>query len=223
MTENNSGKGFSGFDDLVTDVSNDLEQAKQAPGVAKVAPRQDTPAAAQPQKKTTSQSTSSVPSSDAGRDASPVYHSSAGSSSGSSAGKWVIGIIVAIIFISWINNSGKKTSTAYQQPPTYAPSSDTVYTPSKPQEVIPPVGRNNVLSYDQIRYCLSEKVRINAVHNALNKYSSSDVNIYNNMVSDYNSRCSEFRYHRGALQSVQKDVDANRYALEQEGLSRVGR
>lgn len=99
MDENKSSKGFSGFDDLVSDVSKDLEQAKQAPVTGKATTRQADPAA--PQRKAASPP-------DTGRDATPVYHSSTGSSSSGSAGKWVFGIIAVIIFFSWISSSGKK-------------------------------------------------------------------------------------------------------------------
>jgi hypothetical protein len=222
MDEKNNNKGFAGFDDLASDVSKDLEQANQAPAPSKSSVAQsnrvDTP-----QQRIPATNTATTTAPETTDKSSPVYHSSAGSSGGNTAGKWFIGIIVAIVFISWINSSGKQSGNTYKQPTSSTPGSNTVYTPSAPSEVMPPVGTNNVLSSDQIRYCLSEKIRIETIRNSLDNYLKADVNKFNIMVSDFNSRCSQYRYRRGALQSVQREVDANRLTLEFEGRARMGR
>ena len=87
----------------------------------------------------------------------------------------------------------------------------------------PPIGTNHVLGVAQIRYCLSENIRLEAAKGALNNYMETDVDRFNAMVADYNSRCSEFRYRRGTLESAQSEVERNRRALEAEGRSRFAR
>src|SRR3546814_1009207 len=62
----------------------------------------------------------------------------------------------------------------------------------------PPVGQNLVLSSEQIRYCLAEDIRMDGAKSAINNYSDYDVDRFNAMVADYNSRCGSFRYRSGA-------------------------
>ena len=85
----------------------------------------------------------------------------------------------------------------------------------------PPVGQDRVLTRDQIRYCVAESVRIETMEKIVNEYDESDVDTFNGYVDDYNSRCGSFRYREGALESVQREVDAVRSALEQEGRTRL--
>ena len=58
---------------------------------------------------------------------------------------------------------------------------------------------------------------------ALNNYSDSDVDRFNAMVADYNSRCGSFRYRSGALESARRDVESYRGQLQAEGRSRFVR
>ena len=99
-------------------------------------------------------------------------------------------------------------SSAYWIPPVVQPQA-----PSRPSESKPSVGRNNVLSTAQIRYCLAEKIRLDAADTVLNNYSDSDVDRFNRYVNDYNSRCGEFRYRQGALESARRDVEPYRSKL----------
>lgn len=92
---------------------------------------------------------------------------------------------------------------------------------ARPIEDKPPVGRNHILSYAQIRYCLSEKIRLDAMESLINNYSDTEVDRFNWCVNDYNSRCGEFRYRQGSLQSVHKKVEAERWSIENEGRQRV--
>ena len=73
---------------------------------------------------------------------------------------------------------------------------------------------------EEISYCLSEKIRIDASDTVLNKYVASDVAQYNRDVDDYNSRCAAFRYPQGALASAQSNLEPYRAQLEAEGHSR---
>jgi hypothetical protein len=85
----------------------------------------------------------------------------------------------------------------------------------------PPVGENHALSRDQLRYCLAESARIESMETIVNEYNQADVDTFNRYVNDYNSRCGSFRYRPGALESVQREVDAARSRLGQEGRARL--
>jgi len=77
----------------------------------------------------------------------------------------------------------------------------------------PPVGRNAVLNVSQIRYCMTEKIRITAFESVINNSYEHEVDRFNALVNDYNSRCGEFRYRRGDVERVQRELDLFRESI----------
>ena len=153
-------------------------------------------------------------------------------SSGSSGGKWVLGIAIVVGALWLIGQLDKPSSspTPAYTPSAQAPSSTASgtpapppppETPSAPEEVMPPVGSDLVLSTAQIRYCLAEDIRMNAAKSVVDSYNDSEVDRFNMMVTDYNSRCGSFRYRSGALESARRDVEPYRSQLIEEGRSRL--
>jgi len=214
----NEGKGFAGLSNLVSDV--DTTPPPPAPKTESAGSTTSTgrPAsqAAQPQSQQPTQR--------------QTYQEPPQSSSGSSGGKWVVGIAVVVGLLWLIGQSDKNTPSpapAYSPPaqsaaPSYSPPAQP-QAPSVPQESKPPVGQDLVFSTAQIRYCLAEDIRMDAAKSVLNNYSDSDVNRFNAMVADYNSRCGSFRYRSGALESARRDVEPYRSQLQAEGRSRFAR
>lgn len=166
-------------------------------------------------------------------------------SSGLSVGKWVLGI-AAVIGVFWLIGQADKPTTSsapsYSPPPQSAapsysppvqsttPSSPSAQpqAPSRPTESKPQVGQNLVLSREEIRYCLAEDIRMNGAKSALNNYIDADVDRFNAMVADYNSRCSSFQYQtnnrgRNDLKSAQRDIEPFRSQIQSEGRSRFAR
>ncbi len=127
-----------------------------------------------------------------------------GSSVLTGKGKLIVGVVVAVAAI-WLFTRHDTS--------TYAPTA----------EIQPPVGNGITLSPNQIRYCLSENIRIDGAQGVLNRYNDSAINRYNNMIADYNSRCSNFRYRQGSLESVRAGVEANRARLLTEGAARFSK
>jgi len=118
------------------------------------------------------------------------------------------------------------TSPASMPPPlttTYSPPLTQPQEPSLPNEDKPPVGRDLVLSMAQIRYCVAEVVRMDGAKSAMNNHVDSDVDRFNAMVADYNSRCGSFRYRSGALESARRDVEPYRSQFQSEGRNRFAR
>lgn len=152
---------------------------------------------------------------------------------GSGAGKWLLGI-GAVVGVLWLAaQSGDKTSapapaytpsepprSAAAPSPTWQPPVSPPPPPSRPVEDRPPVGTGIVLSNAQIRYCLAEDIRMTAAKSAISGYNETDVDRFNGMVADYNSRCSSFKYRRGSLESVRAEVESARADLEAEGRGR---
>ena len=212
----NEGKGFAGLSSLVSDVDTPPPAPKtESAGVTTSTGRSASEAAQpQPQQPTQRQ----------------TYQEPPQSSSGSSGGKWVVGIAVVVGLLWLVGQSDKNTPSpapAYSPPaqsaaPSYSPPAQP-QAPSVPQESKPPVGQDLVFSTAQIRYCLAEDIRMDAAKAVLNNYSDSDVNRFNAMVADYNSRCGSFRYRSGALESARRDVEPYRSQLQAEGRSRFAR
>ncbi|WP_150123924.1 hypothetical protein [Methyloversatilis sp. RAC08] len=90
-------------------------------------------------------------------------------------------------------------------------------------ERVPPIGKGLVLDPAQIRYCLSEGIRIAAWHERANRYSQRAVDTFNAVVNDYNARCGNFSYRSGTLESVRAEVEKNRDMLVQLGFESAER
>lgn len=89
--------------------------------------------------------------------------------------------------------------------------------PLRPIETLPQVGNGLVLSIAEIRYCLAQNIRLVAVKSTLNPNSNTEVDMYNFLVSDFNSRCSNYRYNRGDLEIAQYEVEQFRRYYEAIG------
>ncbi|MCK1895262.1 peptidoglycan-binding protein [Pseudomonas aeruginosa] len=210
------GKGFAGLSSLVSDVdTTPPPAAKKEPTGAATSAERPASQPAQPQPQASERQT---------------YEEPAQPSSGSSGGKWVLGI-AAVIGVLWLIGQSNKNTTspapAYTPPaqstaPSYSPPAQP-QVPSRPQESKPPVGQDLVFSTAQIRYCLAEDIRMDGAKSAVNSYIDSDVDRFNAMVADYNSRCGSFRYRSGALESARRDVEPYRSQLQAEGRSRFAR
>jgi hypothetical protein len=86
----------------------------------------------------------------------------------------------------------------------------------------PPIGEGMVLSISQLRYCLAQSARIDGANKTINAASQVDIDRFNALVDDFNSRCAKARYRTSTMQSVRAEVDARRAQLEQEGAAVLG-
>jgi hypothetical protein len=210
-------KGFAGFDALVSDLS-DLPE--HVPAVAKERPSQDAGKEAD------------------GDDVAPILPAKPKAEGGSS-GKWVVALILAVVgLVSYglISKQGRSPQSDLQAtytppalpdarpmpqaqpapPPQAAPKPAP---PPEPEETMPPVGEGQILSVSQVRYCLAQNIRIDGARSVVDDTSQADINRFNALIGDYNSRCSSFRYRKGVLESVRAEVDAQRPLLELKGSS----
>jgi hypothetical protein len=132
---------------------------------------------------------------------------------------WWIGGIALLGLIGSILDDHSSPS-----PPRTVPSSSTSYNAPSSQtaiESMPAAGSNNVLSYAEIRYCLSQKYRLTDIQGWVSQSSDYEIGQFNRLVDDYNARCSSYRYQRSALEIVQQQVDANRLALASQAYAIV--
>lgn len=222
--QRDDGKGFAGLSSMVSDVDATVASTpKQQQREASSSSTQQSSPAARPGRQEQQPGATQQ-----------TYQAPAQPSGSSSAGKWLFGI-VAVIGLIWLvnesdNNSSSRStyspapsSTSVAPTPAWQPPAAQPQAPSRPVEDQPSIGRNNVLSTAQIRYCLAEKIRLDAAESVINNYVESDVDRFNGYVNDYNSRCGEFRYRQGALESARRDVEPYRSQLQAEGRSRFVR
>ena len=213
MLVSDEKKGFGGLGDMVSDISDELDQLNIKSG------RQITSIA--------DNSGPKSPNSSSFRPEEPkeVTYQAPAQPSDNSGWKWILGISAVIVVIWMAAGSGNKnqTSPSYSSSPSapsYSPPAETPAVPSRLSEELPPVGTNNVLSSAQLRYCLAEDIRLESAKAAVNNFIDSHVDRFNGMVSNYNSRCGQFRYRKGALESARSEVERYRADLQAEGRGR---
>ena len=86
----------------------------------------------------------------------------------------------------------------------------------------PNIGDGLLFNDNQIRYCLSQKIRMAGWNSTVDSYNLSSVAAFNEMVRDYNLRCSHFKYHQGDLERVQRQVDERWDKLNADGRAHRG-
>jgi hypothetical protein len=61
---------------------------------------------------------------------------------------------------------------------------------------------------------------MNGAKSTLNNYSNYEVDRFNAMVADYNSRCGSFRYRSDTLEGARREIEPYRNQLQSEGRRR---
>jgi hypothetical protein len=125
----------------------------------------------------------------------------------SSQTKWFIGIGIFIVLAVIGSLNDKKSSSNYSAPAVY--------------EDMPTLGSGQVFADNQIRYCLSQDIRLTGWGASVNQYSQTAIDSFNTAVSDYNARCSNYKYRRGALERVRSEVESRRGSLDADGRSKA--
>lgn len=147
--------------------------------------------------------------------------------------RWYAFLGGAMTFIVAVAN-WPKDETAYRAPApssTYAPSPaqpsyNPTYTPPASTsdqfaESEPAGGAGQILSRSEIRYCLSERVRMDAMGDYVDETKQSHIDRFNALVGDYNARCSNYRYRRSEFDGVKASVDASTQRLKAQAAATV--
>jgi len=196
-------KGFSGLSDLASEVSDIDEpikpepQAEAKPSAPKQPQRENV--SSEPKRKTTSSSP-------------PIETMSSGKSGGGLGGKWILGII-GVVFVIWLINNGEQSNKKPVQNLSTPQSEGLQYTK-------PSVGTNNVLSVSEIRWCIREDIRIEAMRDVVD--TNDGIDEFNRIVNDYNSRCGNYLYREGSQSRAERDVDPYRSQIVSEAIREAG-
>lgn len=86
--------------------------------------------------------------------------------------------------------------------------------PSEFVEERPPVSRGELYSTPQLRYCLAESIRIEAVREVLDKSGPRSVEEFNARIEDFNARCSRYRFYESEMFIVKDEVERHRTRLQ---------
>ncbi|MES9830086.1 MAG: peptidoglycan-binding domain-containing protein [Candidatus Thiodiazotropha sp.] len=216
-------KGFSGLSDLASEVSGVDEPINPEPKEeAKPSTPKQPP---QPQREKATSESERKPK----RTPPPIETVSSGNNAGGSGGKWILGI-VGVVFVIWlINNGGQSNKKPSYNPPSSPQSYD--YPQSSPAQAVrtpgaaqnaglkytkPSVGTNKMLSVQQIRWCIREGIRIEAMRDVID--SNAEVGKFNRVVDDYNSRCGSYRYRQGSQSRAERDVKPYRSQIIAEAV-----
>lgn len=139
------------------------------------------------------------------------------------------GLIAVIGLANWPRDTtpyrAPSSSSTYSPTPAYAPTQPAYAPPAAPQdpyaESKPGIGAGQTLSRNEIRYCLSERVRVEATSDYLDTTRQSHIDRYNAMVGDYNERCSNFRYRQSDMNSAKATVDTSGDRLKAQAAAAV--
>ena len=115
----------------------------------------------------------------------------------------VLGIGMYSVLILRSDDSPQRTSLLGAQAPTFAIE-------------MPSTGRDLLLGVAQLRWCLREDMRIETFEQRL---SYSEPKRFGVMVSDYNRRCTRFRYRDRDLERARRDIDGARKWIVEEAFA----
>lgn len=140
-------------------------------------------------------------------------------SSGGSASS--IGGSDAISFDDLVQQKPSGTTSSGKIAESSPPVVQTPAQPARPSEEQPQVGTDLVLGVSEIRYCLAEGIRMEGAKAIADAYNGAEVDKFNSIVHDYNSRCGSFRYRAGDLEQAKGDIEPFRSEYLAEGKSRL--
>lgn len=117
---------------------------------------------------------------------------------------WGVAAVVVAFFVIKDEIKSNKRQSYTARPST----STTATTSSSLAEERPPIGSGRSLTTNQVRYCVFQRARL--VYLKGNPNRNMTASKFNRLVDDYNSRCSDYKYQRGVLQRVKRELEANR-------------
>ena len=127
--------------------------------------------------------------------------------------KWgVYATIAAVVGFLLISEEMNKPPNRVTYQPTYQPSTQRVTTPSVTPnpaitaevEIKPPTGQGLALNRNQVRYCVFQGERLEAIRPLTS--TNFQVDRFNALIDDYNARCANFRYSAGVLTAIEREA-----------------
>lgn len=223
MTRNNDKykKGFSGLSGLVSDVSEELQSSSKIE-VKSESPKQFSATEKEPSPQVTEQNPTNDRSSFESRESK--------SGKGISPGKLILGFFSILFIIGIVSEAVKKehkpasnwSSQTKNTSDIQVNTTPKVYAPITTKKIglhysMPTVGKRNVLSISEIRWCIKGGISIEAMRGIIG--NNEGVDEFNLIVDNYNSRCSSYRYRQGDQSRAEREVEAYRNQIVAEAIS----
>jgi len=234
MADNDKKTGFSGFEDMVSDINIKPERK----GATKPKRTDETVNDGATESQETKKTIPRKPKTTSPARNKSVPATPPSSDFSLSPGKVFFLILIVIFMISVFSGSKEEvpapaadsTSPSTNYVPT--PTTETPPTSSDPvlpnndsnswNEEIPPVSEaGHILTQAQVRYCLAEGVRIDGMKEILDNYSQSEIDNFNSYVNVMNKRCENSRYYISDKTKVDNQIESNRAKLKNDGAERL--
>lgn len=128
--------------------------------------------------------------------------------------KWIFwGLVILGGIIAMANQGGGRSGSTYSSS-TNRPAATTKSVPAPAaasyEEVKPTAYSTGVYSLGNVRYCQFQSARIDAVNALIVNDSNAVIALFNQVVDDYNSRCSSYSYRETDLLTVQRELTSRR-------------
>lgn len=218
--DKNTGKGFAGLSDLVSEISSINVPIKQEVNT------DIKPSTTPKESRSVNDNTIEL------TDTNEVKPSTTPSSENFYTKFFGLGIILIIMI--WLlyticdTNEKKNKSPSYTHFTSSQEYSSTQNTPplisqapslrhdTNIQYEKPSPGENNILSISEIRWCIRERIRLETMRDVVD--NNVGINKFNNSVADYNIRCASYRYHQREQAQAERDVEAHRSQIVSDAI-----
>ena len=130
-------------------------------------------------------------------------------------GLWVLGVVVVgvILIGAFSSNNGGTSSSATTSNTAAVPAQQAQpdLTPAQAEvvESAPPAGDALPLSANEIAYCLAFDARLTALKPMINDTSHKEIDGFNALISNFNSRCSQYHYRPTDMTRAQSYIAAH--------------
>lgn len=149
--------------------------------------------------------------------------------------RYVIGAAVVFMIVSSLMD--QKSKSTYRPNSTVSPTrppSPTGYpAPTRPtvpatspdtgKEVKPPSGIDITLTIENVRYCVREAERLDAIKPRITHEGDQVIQLFNIDINDFNSRCSRYRYVRADMDKVTAELATRKTLTGHEADQRLER
>lgn len=209
-------KGFAGLSGLVSEV--DLVGESHGKGSDKTSPSQPQQVN-QPQQKALSR-----PQRHSSGSTSTTATTSSGKRTISATEIWILVVGLGIGLAILATQRGGDNNKTYSQPtasvsqrstaPQNSAASLTQATApavsqnSVPDYTMPPVGTNKLLGEPEIQWCIKNGIRIGTIRGHIS--TNVEIDAFNRIVNDHNSRCGNYQYRKGAQAQAERTVEPYR-------------
>lgn len=86
---------------------------------------------------------------------------------------------------------------------------------------VPTTTANQVLSQGEIKYCLAEKARLDAMQGIIDQRRQAHITNFNFRVDDYNARCTSYRYRQADMNLARTEIEGMRSSLQVQASEQV--